>query len=110
MLILGNNIGLLAQIQGVSAHKLSKATGVPESTIRAWLKDPERSPNQDAQVRLAEYFGVTIDYLMGIEKPTSKNEGGQDPLLTELNQLLSIAPENVKLAVRDLLKGLEKNE
>ena len=107
---MGNNIGLLAQIQGVSAHKLSKATGVPESTIRAWLKDPERSPNQDAQVRLAEYFGVTIDYLMGIEKPTSKNEGGQDPLLTELNQLLSIAPEYVKLAVRDLLKGLEKNE
>ena len=53
---------------GLSQEKLSKAVNgqVTPSAIGLWeLK--KRVPNIDAAMILAEYFGVSLDYLCGLE-------------------------------------------
>ena len=54
--------------KGLSQEKLSKAVNgkITPSAIGLWeLK--KRVPNIDAVIILAEYFGVSLDYLCGLE-------------------------------------------
>ncbi len=41
---------------------VSKATGVPKSTISEWLSN--RSPNPVQAVKVANYLGVSLHYLL----------------------------------------------
>ncbi|MCI6468171.1 MAG: helix-turn-helix domain-containing protein [Faecalicatena sp.] len=53
----------LLHIYGVTAYKVSKETGVSQSTLSDW-KLGKITPKSDTLKKLADYFGVTIDYLM----------------------------------------------
>lgn len=51
----------------VSTYKVSKETGIAQSVFSAW-KNGISTPKQDKLQKIADYFHVTIDYLMGIER------------------------------------------
>jgi transcriptional regulator with XRE-family HTH domain len=57
----------LLQKNGVTAYKVSKETGIATATLTDWKKG-RSTPKQDKLQKIADYFGVTVDYLMGIEK------------------------------------------
>ena len=62
----------LLEKYGVTAYKVSKATGIGGSTFTDW-KNGRSVPKQDKLQKIADYFGVTIDYLMtGKEEPKKK--------------------------------------
>ena len=62
----------LLEKYGVTAYKVSKATGIGGSTFTDW-KNVRSVPKQDKLQKIADYFGVTIDYLMtGKEEPEKK--------------------------------------
>lgn len=48
---------------GVSAYKVSKDTGVTQATLSTW-KAGKTTPSSETLQKLANYFGVTVDYLM----------------------------------------------
>ena len=50
----------------LSQDKLAKAVGLTHTAIGLW-EQGKRVPNLDAVILLAKYFGVTIDYLAGLE-------------------------------------------
>jgi len=56
----------LLQTNKVSAYKLAKDTGISQTTLSNW-KSGRSIPKQDKLEKIADYFGVTIDYLMGKE-------------------------------------------
>ncbi len=56
----------LRQEKGLSQIQLAKETGISKSAIGFW-ETGERVPNAQAVVVLAKYFGVTSDYLLGLE-------------------------------------------
>ena len=56
----------LRQEKGLSQRQLAKETGISKSAIGFW-ETGERVPNAQAVVVLAKYFGVTSDYLLGLE-------------------------------------------
>ena len=56
----------LMDLKSINISKLSQATSIPKSTINCWLLKI-RSPQIDFLVEIADYFGVTIDYLLGRE-------------------------------------------
>lgn len=63
----------LLQKHGVTAYKVSKETGVSQSTLSDWKRGIS-TPKQDKLQKIADYFGVTIDYLMtGQEAYTKTN-------------------------------------
>lgn len=53
----------LLEKKGVTAYKVGKATGIAGSTFSDW-KSGRSIPKQEKLQKIADYFGVTVDYLM----------------------------------------------
>lgn len=58
----------LLEKYNVTPYKVSKETGVAQTTLSDW-KRGRSTPKSDNMKKIADYFGVTVDYLM-----TGKNE------------------------------------
>ncbi len=63
----------LLQKNNVTAYKVSKETGVTQSTLSDW-KRGRSTPKSDNMKKIADYFGVTVDYLMTGKKELEKND------------------------------------
>ena len=57
----------LLQSRNVTAYQVSKATGISQSTLSDWKKG-RSVPKMDKMQKIADFFGVTLDYLLGTEK------------------------------------------
>ena len=112
----------LLQSYGVTPYKVSKETGISQSTLSDW-KTGKITPKSDTMKKLADYFNVSVDYLMtGKEK-----EGGETYYLNDetaemaqqlfenrnLRVLFDAAkdatPEDLKTTY-DMLMALKKKE
>ena len=90
---------LLAE-RGLTATKLARELGLSQSTFSAW-KRGEYVPKVDKRKLVADYFGVTLDYLDGVsdkpygdftnEKPVSSVELVSIPVLKEIPNGINVA-------------------
>jgi len=63
----------LCDAKGVSPYKACTDVGLNRAAVAKWKGGSQ--PNGATAVKLAEYFGVSVDYLLGKEKaPTQKGE------------------------------------
>ena len=53
----------LLQKYGLTAYKVSKETGVTQSTLSDW-KRGRSTPKTENMKKIADYFGVSVEYLM----------------------------------------------
>ena len=60
----GNRIKQLREEKGLKQEELAKVLSVAPSTIGMYERD-EREPNDSITLKLAEYFEVSTDYLLG---------------------------------------------
>jgi len=59
----------LLQKNGVTPYKVAKSTGISQTTLSSW-KTGRLTPKIDKLKKIADYFGVSTDYLQGIaEEP-----------------------------------------
>ncbi len=65
----------LLQQFGVTAYKVAKETGVTQSTLSDW-KRGRSTPKSENMKKIADYFGVSVDYLM-----TGKTNKEKEPQL-----------------------------
>lgn len=80
----------LLQKFGVTAYKVSKETGITQSTLSDW-KRGRSTPKTGNMKKIADYFGVSVEYLMtGKEEPKEK------------------APELTLKDERDIAKDLDR--
>lgn len=64
----------LLQKYGVTSYKVSKETGVTQTSLSNW-KSGRNTPSTKTLQRIADYFGVSVDYLMtGKEEPKEKSK------------------------------------
>ena len=61
----------LRKAQGISQGKLEKELGFSNGSISKWRNS---TPTYERIQKVAEYFGVSADYLMTGETPTDKKE------------------------------------
>ena len=62
----------LLKQKGVSAHKMSLQLGLSKSVYTAW-KERGNTPPGDVLNKLADYFDVSVDYLLGrVDNPHSE--------------------------------------
>lgn len=62
----------LLQKHNVTSYKVSKEAGVTQTALSNW-KSGRSTPTTKTLQKIADYFGVTIDYLMnGNEEPQQK--------------------------------------
>ena len=61
----------LCKEKGVSAYRVSEETGIKTSALSAW-KNGRYKFKQEKLQKIADYFGVSIEYLMTGEEPEEK--------------------------------------
>lgn len=89
----------LLQKKGVTPYKVAKEAGVTQTALSNW-KSGRSTPTTKTLQKIADYFGVTIDYLM---------TGNEDGLLKE-NFLTSKDERDISKTVNDLMQKLESND
>lgn len=97
----------LLQNFNTTPYKVAKETGIAQSTLSDW-KRGRSVPKQDKLQKIADYFGVTIDYLMTGEE----SEGGEKYYLNEETaQVAQEIFENKELrALFDVQKDMEPED
>ena len=79
----------LCEQRGISCNKAALEIGLSNATPTKWRKTGA-IPTGDTLDRIAQYFGVTTDFLLGNEKTPLVND---DEELTEYLQVLKTRPE-----------------
>ncbi len=85
----------LCKEKGVTAYKVCKETGLTTATISNW-KAGRYTPKQEKMQKIADYFGVSLEYLM-----TGKTKEGDKKyyLNEETAQMAQTLFENKELRV-----------
>jgi len=53
----------LLEVNQISVYRLSEATGIAQSTFSDW-KSGRSTPKLDKIKKIADYFGVSIEYFL----------------------------------------------
>lgn len=86
--MLGQRIGQLRTAHGWNQVELAKRLGVAKQTISNW-ENGNIQPSIDMLIRLAKLFGVTTDYLLGLDAiPRLSIEGLTDAAVAHLSLLI----------------------
>jgi len=64
-----DNIKTCRKARRLSQQQLADAMEVSRSAVAMW-EAGNSSPDRNTIIKLATFFGVTTDYLLGFEKPT----------------------------------------
>lgn len=57
--------------RGITAYKVAQETGVTTATLSSWKKG-RYTPKREKLQKIADYFGVTVDYLMNGEEKSEE--------------------------------------
>ena len=65
-MIFGERLKELRQAQGLSQMELAVKTGISQSAIAKW-ELAKTEPTASALIALSEFFGESVDYLLGLK-------------------------------------------
>lgn len=81
--MIGYRLYLLRKAAGLSQAELGNMLSVSHHTISSYEKG-KSDPSDETKVWLAKYFGVSVDYLVGMcDEPSPKASTADDLLLPE---------------------------
>lgn len=55
----------IMEARGVTAYRVAKDAGVSESVFSEWRRKPSSNIYSSNLVRIANYLGCSVDYLLG---------------------------------------------
>lgn len=78
---------------GVTAYRVSKETGITTATLTSW-KQGKYTPKREKLQKIADYFGVSIEYLMTgkediVEKETILTSKDERDIAKDLDSLMN---------------------
>ncbi|MDE6505305.1 MAG: helix-turn-helix domain-containing protein [Clostridia bacterium] len=66
-MVFGERLKELRNIKNISQMELSKLTGISQSAIAKWELD-KTEPTASALIILSNFFGESVDYLLGLSE------------------------------------------
>ena len=90
----------LLEKYGLTAYKVSKATGIAGSTFSDW-KYGRSNPKQDKLQKIADYFGVSLEYLM---------TGKEDVVKEKAPELSARDERDIKKDLNNIMEKLTSGE
>lgn len=113
------NFRKLCELNNVRPGTVSRETGISTATLTSW-KQGKYTPKPDKLQKIADYFNVSLDFLMKgedsemyyINEETSKVAQAifDNPDLKALfDAAQGVSPENIKLAAQMLKRMKESN-
>lgn len=99
-----NRVLELCKKANVTVAKLERETGMSNGTVR-WWKDTTK-PNGKTLQAIADYFGVTVDFLLTGEQ---KEPQAEDPQVTQFDRLFQrLSAEDRLTIIQKMLELSEK--
>ena len=98
----------LCDAKGVSCNKAALEIGLSNATVPKWKKTGF-TPKGDTLSKIAEYFGVTVDFLLGSEQEKTPTENGErKDILDEVDVAFygdyKVLSEDEKATLRDMAR------
>lgn len=88
----------LLQEYGVTPYKISKETGISQTTLSNW-KSGRSVPKVESMQKIADFFGVTLEYLL-----TGKENEPKEPVLKPKDE------RDIEKRLEDTLAELENSQ
>ncbi|MCL2556780.1 MAG: helix-turn-helix domain-containing protein [Firmicutes bacterium] len=66
MMILKERVFLLIANSGKSDNSLTREIGLNNTAIADWRRKTNANPSAEAIIKIAKYFNVSTDYLLGL--------------------------------------------
>jgi len=98
------NVLNLIDKNGITKNKMLKDLGLAKGSVVNW-QERGTIPNGETLSKIAAYFNVTTDYLLGNEQK-EKAIPNRDSLIEEAIDIMNSLPEDVKAAALVQLKAL----
>jgi transcriptional regulator with XRE-family HTH domain len=76
MMTLAERLVSIREENGYTRKRLSDELGKPYATITKY-ENGQREPGHDYLLLIAEKFGVTVDYILGLETKKAPTENGE---------------------------------
>lgn len=92
-------------MNGVKSADVARATGISNMTFSDWKKG-KSTPKMDKIQKIAKYFGVTTDYMMGKKSEVPSLSMADDHL--ELIKLYSSLSEADQKAIMQIMRSMNK--
>lgn len=92
--------------RSISAYKLSKETGIPQSGISQY-KSGKVVPGLGKAQIMADYFGVSVDFLLSADDektPPAEAEGAMPAYMVSVLEAAELVPEDKR---EDFLRTVE---
>lgn len=84
MSILYERLFALCQERGITAYRMCKDTGVQPSVMTDLKMGRRQTVKAETAAKIAAYFGVSVDYLLGNEeKPAAPKDSELDELVKD---------------------------
>lgn len=97
-----NNIRKLRKSRDLTMKQFGKMMGVSESAISLY-ENNKAQPDINMMCKMADYFGVSIDFLLGYKTEETKEETMDDKLVYDI---LSLTSEE-KMLVQGYVSGIK---
>ena len=91
-----NRLEILMQKNNYTLKKVSDDTDIPITTLSGYKKNLRTPKKENAEI-LAEYFGVSIPYLLGYEENSTPNKTNARISIELVKELYSIREKRSKL-------------
>ena len=70
-ILIYERIKSLADLKGVSIYRVERDSGLSNGTIGKWGKTAKQVPSSESLKKVAEYFGVSMEYFFEEQKEIS---------------------------------------
>jgi len=106
-------IFLLLEQRGITRYRLSKDLGISEGALFSW-KNGTRQPSTDLIIKIAAYFNVSADYMLGLTENPETTKGqdfskDETDLVSTYRQLTPNSKQTVLTVAQMELRHIRAN-
>ena len=104
-----DNFVRLCEQKGVKPSRALTEAGVPKSAYSYWRTEAGAKPTNQNAVKLAQYFDVTVDYLLTgnqKENPPQQPQSEADAAVEWIRKKLESMPKEQREALMNLIEKM----
>lgn len=106
-----NNIKSLCDERGVKPGRMCVELGMSKSILTGLKNGTKKNIQTDTAKKIADYFGVTVDRVLGAEKKTADPKGdGLSPMESQLMEYVRALTDDQKKMLLAQLQALKNQE
>ena len=106
-----NNIKSLCDERGVKPGRMCVELGMSKSILTGLKNGTKKNIQTDTAQKIADYFGVTVDRVLGAEKETAvPKDVGLSPMEAQLMEYVRVLTDDQKKMLLAQLQALKNQE